>query len=187
MTAEINDDEETAEMIAALGKLFRHSYKPMKGTMTLENEFEHLKIYVQIINYRYHNKFKLKLEDMHSLRHYAMIPLLFQPILENTIVHGQTEGSEESINIDVSYEINGHILKFYFRDNGAGIPEERLAMLNKRLLTREVSNGEESTLGIGLLNVDERINLHYGPAYGLRVSSQLGEGTIVTVTLPFNE
>lgn len=60
-------------------------------------------------------------------------------------------------------------------------------MLNKRLLTREVSNGEESTLGIGLLNVDERINLHYGPAYGLRVSSQLGEGTIVTVTLPFNE
>ncbi|CAN7750859.1 sensor histidine kinase [Paenibacillus sp. LjRoot56] len=186
MTAEINDDEETAEMIAALGKLFRHSYKPMKGTVTLEHEFEHLRTYVQIINYRYRDKFKLTVQDLHSLRHYVVIPLLFQPIIENTIVHGQTEGSDEAIHIHVSYEISGHILTFYFQDNGAGIAEERLAALNKRIQTRQDPSGEDATSGIGLLNVDERINLHYGPAYGLRISSQQGEGTTVIVRLPFN-
>ncbi|UKS26783.1 sensor histidine kinase [Paenibacillus sp. HWE-109] len=186
MTAEINDDEETAEMIAALGKLFRHSTKSTNGVVTLGQEFEHLETYIQIVNYRYHNKFTLHLEAMQMLQHYPVIPLILQPIIENTVVHGQTEAGNETIDIHICYEISGHILTFYIRDNGIGIRQERLNMLHERLLSGINPDKEESTTGIGLLNVDERLKLHYGPAYGLELASQEGEGTVVTLTLPYN-
>ncbi|GGA08249.1 sensor histidine kinase YesM [Paenibacillus marchantiophytorum] len=186
MTAEINDDEETAEMIAALGKLFRHSTKSTNGVVTLGQEFEHLETYIQIVNYRYHNKFTLHLEAMQMLHHYPVIPLILQPIVENTVVHGQTEAGNETIDIHISYEISGHILTFHIRDNGVGIRKERLNMLHERLLSGIKPDKEESTTGIGLLNVDERLKLHYGPAYGLELASQEGEGTVVILTLPYN-
>ncbi|NQX71013.1 sensor histidine kinase [Paenibacillus alba] len=186
MTAEINDDEETAEMIAALGKLFRHHTKSTNGVVTLGQEFEHLGTYIQIVNYRYHNKFALVLDDMKLLHHYPVIPLIFQPIVENTVVHGQTEASDETIEIQISYEISGHILIFHIRDNGSGISKDRLDKLHERLRCGMNSDKEEPTSGIGLLNVDERLKLHYGPAYGLQLASEQGKGTVVMLTLPYN-
>ncbi|MEW9702069.1 sensor histidine kinase [Paenibacillus sp. SI8] len=186
MTAEINDDEEAAEMIAALGKLFRHSIQKANRIVSLKQEFEHLETYIQIINYRYHNKFHLILDDFWPIEHYPAIPLLFQPIVENSVVHAQSEDESKVIEILVSYEITGHMLIFLIQDNGAGMEPDVLARLNEELSTGIPREKADSQGGIGLLNVDERIKLQYGPAYGLQLLSQPGEGTQVIMTLPYN-
>ena len=38
--------------------------------------------------------------------------------------------------------------------------------------------------GIGLPNVDRRIKLNYGDAYGLSIDSQVGQFTEITVKVP---
>ncbi|UJF32729.1 sensor histidine kinase [Paenibacillus hexagrammi] len=187
MTAEINDDEEAAEMIAALGKLFRYSINPSKGTVSMQQEFEHLQIYIQIINYRYHDKFKITFDDGYAIRQYPIVPLLLQPIVENAIVHGQSEEDDAPIHIEITHEVKGHMLTLRISDDGSGIPADKLGRLQDRLRTG--LHGENESLqssGIGLLNVDERIKLHYGPSYGLTLTSVWAEGTTVILTLPYN-
>ncbi|MNC54629.1 putative sensor-like histidine kinase [compost metagenome] len=67
---------------------------------------------------------------------------------------------------------------FAIRDDGVGMEEEKLAVLNHSL-----TDGKIDKFGIGLRNVHERIRLHYGDRSGLHVSSRPGEGTTVTLRI----
>ncbi|MFD2670899.1 cache domain-containing sensor histidine kinase [Marinicrinis sediminis] len=59
MMAEINDDTEAADMISLLGKLMRYSISDLREVVTIEKELEHVRNYVEILNYRYPNRFVL--------------------------------------------------------------------------------------------------------------------------------
>lgn len=74
------------------------------------------------------------------------------------------------------------------RDNGAGISAERLEAMRQTLAARgKTAKDEEvqsSGMGVGLININRKIQLLMGEPYGLRVDSAPGEGTCVTVLLP---
>ncbi len=76
-----------------------------------------------------------------------------------------------------SARINEKIL-FEIRDNGVGMSEETL----KNILTGHVKSEKGS--GVGLRNVHERIQLYFGSEYGVKVESELEEGTIVKIWIP---
>ena len=67
------------------------------------------------------------------------------------------------------------------KDNGCGIPEDKLADLNEKLTC---SKPEDYSSSIGLINVQSRIKLFYGQEYGISIESQLGEGTSVKIKIP---
>ncbi|EXX86471.1 hypothetical protein BG53_06175 [Paenibacillus darwinianus] len=167
-------------MTQLLGKLLRYGIGTGMETVRLAKEFEHLSMYVELLNYRYGNKFILKLPDDSVDLDMPIMKLLFQPIVENAVYHGLND-SKSTMGIVISYRFEGTDHVFTVQDNGAGMNPETLERLRYRLLHGGPSSGKR---GIGLRNVNERLKLLFGQPYGIGIASSPGEGTMVTVRFP---
>ncbi|WP_053372302.1 cache domain-containing sensor histidine kinase [Paenibacillus sp. FJAT-27812] len=182
MAAELNDDQIAADMIAILGKLLRYSISDLHEEVTLEDEVLHMRNYVEMLNYRYPNRFQLETSISDDLWSYPIIKLVLQPIVENAIYHGMDD-NKLLMRIEMSSERTAQGLWLRIKDDGLGMDEETLDRLNRSLAGAEEIVKRKSG-GIGLKNVNERIKLHYGNAYGLKVASVRDVGTEVILQLP---
>lgn len=170
--------KDAISMITALSKLFRISLSKGNNVITIHDEIEHAKNYLNIQQFRFRNKFTANIEVDPAVENCATIKLIVQPLLENAIYYGveHMDGDGE-INLK-AYEKDGDVY-ISVSDNGMGIPEETM----KTLLTDKArSRGRGS--GIGLWNVNQRISLYFKGDYGLSIESELDEGTTVTIHLP---
>ena len=104
-----------------------------------------------------------------------MIKLILQPLVENAIHHGR-KSEEEVLHINVRVFEENQLIIFEVEDDGQGMSPEKLNEL-KRTIQKEEG-------GYGLRNVDIRIKLYYGEAYGIMVRSQYNIGTLVRVEIP---
>ena len=173
--------EGAAEMVSSLAKFFRISLSQGKDMIPLCKELEHASSYLKIQNIRFKDKFDYHVEADPKLMKYLIPKLSIQPLLENAIYHGM-EGMYDDGEIIISvYEEDGNI-KIDIADNGLGMTEEKLdyIMHNKVVSSKRGS-------GIGVRNVNERIQLIYGKQYGITISSELDEGTTATITIPKTE
>lgn len=170
--------KDAISMVTALSKLFRISLSKGNNVITIHDEIEHAKNYLNIQKYRYKNKFNAVIDVDPAIENCATIKLIVQPLLENAIYYGvEYMDGEGEISLK-GYEKDGDIF-IEVSDNGMGIPEETL----KTLLTDKArSRGKGS--GIGLWNVNQRISLYFKGEYGLKIDSELDEGTTVTIHLP---
>ncbi|GIP28845.1 sensor histidine kinase YesM [Paenibacillus sp. J23TS9] len=183
MTAELNDDTDAADMISILGKMLRYSIGgKIHDEVPLREEIDHVIHYVQLLNYRYPNRFELHLDIPEPLMRYAIIRLLFQPIVENAVYHG-LDDLKLKMNIWIEAEMTPRLTRMTIRDDGCGMDEGSLETLNQSLQAAAAPR-REGNGGIGLRNVHERIRLQYGSSYGMRVFSRLGAGTEVVIELP---
>ncbi|WP_438434217.1 sensor histidine kinase [Gorillibacterium sp. sgz500922] len=184
MTAVLHDDTEVADMSRLLGKLLRYSIHQGMETVPVTQEWEHLEMYVGLLNYRYgNNRFELTLpaDDLSRVR---VIKLMFQPIVENSINHGQ-DNQNSKMAIVIGYEREGDDAVFTITDSGVGMSEATLAELRESLDGVDTEDGKRK--GIGMRNVHERIRLRYGSRYGLSIDSVVGQGTRVTIRLPYED
>lgn len=111
------------------------------------------------------------------------MPFLLQPIIENAILHG-LEGVQGRGEIHISVHTDQEEFLFIeVRDNGEGMTQEILENLRKTIQIKD----ETKTRSIGLYNINQRISLCYGPAYGMKIDSQLGVGTCVSLKLPLEK
>lgn len=166
------------EMVSLLAKFFRISLSQGKDMITLEKELEHASSYLAIQNIRFKDKFEFHVDADPELLKYFCPKLSIQPLLENAIYHGM-DGMYEDGEIEIRiYEKNGAI-KIDVSDNGPGMTQEKIdyIMHNKVVSSKRGS-------GIGVCNVNERIQLIYGKNYGITISSELDEGTVATITIP---
>lgn len=187
MAAELNDDEEAADMLAILGKLLRYSISDLNEKVTLQSELNHINFYVELLNYRYPGRFELILDVENVLLHFALLKLVLQPIVENAVYHG-IDDEKPVMVISVAARQEGQLVLIQITDDGIGMDEETLERLQKSmnaLSSTEGTNYEPfKRSGMGLRNVNERIRLHYGLNYGISVTSTLGQGTQITLALP---
>lgn len=148
---------------------------------TLEKEFNHVKTYLQIQRMRFGDRINwdFYLDEDIDLKRYHILPLLIQPVVENTIVHG-LEGISKNGHVSIILEKeNEERLVITVRDNGVGIEEERLVQIQENLNKKK--NGIAS---IGLYNINQRIKVRYGEPYGVQIRSGRLKGTSVSLTLP---
>jgi len=181
MRAELNDDEEVADMTFTLGKLLRYGVNHEEQLVTVGRELEHLSNYIALQNMRFSGKYNLTVDIPERDRGLSCIKLMFQPIVENAIHHAfKNRLGMCSITIGVRHE--GEDVVFLITDDGSGMDETKLKELRERIVSpRPLLQGGR---GIGLRNVNERIKIQYGETYVLQVDSKEGEGTTVTVRLP---
>ena len=166
------------EMVSLLAKFFRISLSQGKDMIPLKEELEHATSYLAIQNIRFKDKFEFQVNADPNLLNYLCPKLSIQPLLENAIYHGM-EGMYEDGEIEIRiYEKEGAI-KIEVADNGPGMTAEKLdyIMHNKVISSKRGS-------GIGVRNVNERIQLIYGKNYGITIASELDEGTVATITIP---
>lgn len=197
MKAHVDGQEEIADTVQLLGKLMRRSLEMTDEMISVEEELDFIKSYIQIQKFRFSDRFSFSVDADENLMAHEVLPLLLQPIVENAVVHGM-EGKTDDGEIHIRVFARGKSLMFEVEDNGLGIPEERLVALEKALINQtqighqEAARKDEKTKGkrkrkhIGLQNVNERIKLKYGDTYGLDIESETGNGTIISIILPLN-
>ncbi|MEK5023310.1 sensor histidine kinase [Paenibacillus sp. FSL M7-1046] len=185
MTAELNDDVEAADMISILGKLLRYSTSELTGKTTMEQELLYVRNYVELLGSRYPGRFLLEIDVPEELNEYSIIKLVFQPIIENAAYHG-LDDSKPQMHLSIKCEITEHKLLFHISDDGCGMDQDTLDKLNDSL-KRETPRKKSINGGIGMKNVHQRVQLHYGAGYGIEVFSEAGKGTDVILSLPLLE
>ena len=179
--AETNDSNIVA-MTEALAKLFRISLNKGNEEISLERELEHVKNYLIIQSMRYADKFTYEISAEPGVERCRTIKLILQPIVENCIYHGiKKKRGTGKITIRAYRREQNLIIEV--SDDGCGMPEE----ICRKILSDEIESENISGSGIGVKNVNERIQLRFGKKYGLSYSSEEGVGTTVTYVLPYNE
>lgn len=176
-------DKEVATAIKLLGKSMRYVLENT-GTAdtTLQAELEHIVTYLKIQQLRFGDRVNYQTITMPgmNLEEYRILPLLLQPIVENAIVHG-LEQKEKDGTVWFCIYLIGETVYVDISDNGCGMEEETLKHLMSRV---EDNTKKDRKNSIGLYNINRRIKLYYGEAYGLQIFSTPGEGTMVRVTFP---
>ncbi|MEN6471228.1 MAG: sensor histidine kinase [Clostridiaceae bacterium] len=174
---ERNKPEEAVRIVTALARLFRISLSKGKNFIPVRDELEHTRNYLTIQQMRYKDKFTYSINAPEDALDLAVIKLVVQPVVENAIYHSMDfmDGDGE-IRVDV--RIEGNDLYISVSDNGIGMPQE---LVDKILAEHfPISKGS----GVGLKNVNERIKLYAGDAYGVIIKSELDVGTTITLHLP---
>lgn len=165
-------------MVTALASLFRVSLSKGNTVITIHDEIVHARNYLNIQKVRFKNKFEYSIDIAPEIEECSTVKLIVQPLIENAIYYGvQHMDGDGEISIR-GYEKDGDIF-IDVSDNGMGIPPETVDTLLK---DKARSRGRGS--GIGLWNVNQRINLYFKGEYGLKIESELDEGTTVTIHLP---
>lgn len=165
-------------MVTSLARLFRLSLSKGKNIVPLRNELEHAKNYLTIQNIRYKNKFTFDIEADEEIMNLASIKLIIQPLIENAIYHGMEFMYGDGEILVKAYVEEGNLFIDVI-DNGLGMLEE----VASNLLSKCVNPSKKGS-GIGLHNVNERIQLYFGKDYGLRIYSEPDEGTTIRIQLP---
>ena len=173
-------DTNIVPMTEALAKLFRISLNKGNEEITVKKEMEHVKNYLIIQSMRYADKLSYELIVDKDVEKCVIIKLILQPIVENCIYHGiKQKKGKGSITIHTFRE--GEFLKIRVKDDGCGMTMD----MCEKILSGEAQMENISGSGIGVRNVNERIKLRFGNAYGLSYTSEVGVGTTVEYTLPY--
>ena len=173
-----NMNKEISAAVKALAKFYKLSLNKGKDIVTIEDELQHSKFYVQLQNMRYNNRIHLDINISEELIHYYIPKITFQPIIENSILHGILGRGMEDGTIMISGYKENNKLTIQISDDGIGIPAEVIPLI----LTD--NNLKTKGSGYGLKNINERIKILYGEDYGLSFTSNLGVGTTVEIVLP---
>ncbi len=189
-TAKNYEADEISEMVLNLSKFFRLSLGKGRETFTVEETVEHLTYYLKVQQFRFMGLFSIRFEIEESTRSMCVLKLLLQPIVENAILHGLEKRGDGGELIIASATRNG-ILSLQVKDNGAGISEERLRYIVSVIegmeqgeASRPDERNEEELFG--LRNVLSRMKLYYGDGAKLRIESERGKWTIVTMIFPID-
>ena len=170
---------DAVRVVTALARFFRISLSRGKSIITVKDELEHVRNYLMIQQMRFKNKFTYEIEAGEEVLELASLKLMLQPMVENAIYHGM-EFMDGDGEILIRVWREGDDLYLMVRDNGLGMTEEQVENLFKD--TGYVPSRRGS--GIGVRNVNERIRLYFGEAYGLKIQSEPDEGTDVIIHLP---
>ncbi|MGE7609234.1 cache domain-containing sensor histidine kinase [Peribacillus frigoritolerans] len=182
----INEIEEISEIADALAGMFRYSVRNLE-LVTLADEIEHVKGYLIIHEHRIRKPINLILDIDPSLFDAPVVKLSLQPLVENAIQHGFRKSANEII-ITIRTNIIGSCLHVCVIDNGRGIPNDRLIEIREFIKPDRKNKPElRSDLGIGVTNVNRRIQLLFGDQYGLDLNSRVNEGTTVSIVLPYQK
>ena len=175
-----NRNKDAVFMISELAKLFRISLSKGKTIISIEDEIQHCRSYMNIQKYRYKDRFSIQYQIDEEIYQYCTVKLILQPILENAIYYGVGDMDEDDDPvIIVRGSIKENDIYLSVEDNGMGMREEDV----KNILTDNQKVPKHGS-GVGLINVHARIQLMFGAQYGLIVESEADEGTTVTIHLP---
>ncbi len=170
-----NGDRETAQAIVYLADFYRISLNKGNQELTIREEFKLLDSYMKIQQIRFGDGIVLEYNADETLLDHKIMKLTLQPIVENAIHHGRTDESE-FLHILIRLYAADRKTVLEVIDDGQGISPEKMIELQESM--------DHSEGGYGLRNVNIRLKLQYGDAYGINLESEPGFGTKVRVELP---
>lgn len=169
------ENKDAADMTQALSQFFRLGLNKGEDKTTVINEIYHMENYLKIQQIRYKGKFNYEIEFDDNVCQAECIPMILQPVVENSILHGF--GRRNGCKLKIRAFLQGKNIRLIVQDNGEGFDVESMTEL--------LQNSGDTKKGYGLRNVDRRIKLNYGEQYGLSFLNAPEGGAQVEILLPF--
>ena len=184
--AQLNGDKKVADLLMRLVDFFRLSVKVDHSMVTLDDEMELLEAYMELMCYRYpelHCEYDID-PDLGG----ALVPnFILQPIVENSLLHGlKNKGYRGEVCISARKAPDNR-MEILVSDTGSGFAEGKKAAIDQLLLTYSKQPAKLSGNSIGILNVQKRIKLLCGRAYGLSYTENPSGGVTAHLLLPLKE
>lgn len=177
---ESGEKKQAVQMIQELSTFFRVTLSKGRKEITIGEEREQIRSYLEIQHFRYQDILEYEINFDENILGYQIQKLTLQPIVENALYHG-IKNKRGMGRILVTGECVGEDIIFKIKDNGIGMPKEKLEHLIKQINDEDQQNIKE---GFGMANVQARIRMKYGDSYGMTIESVYQEGTTVTVKIP---
>jgi len=175
--------EDIGKMVKALADIFRYSITNKNAMVKLEEELRNIDNYLKIQQFRFDNKFIVIKEIEEETKNCLIPKLIIQPIVENAIIHGlETKPGKGTIKIKTYSTTDSIIISV--EDDGEGMEKETLEAINESLAHGVSLKKAEHKVGLGLININERIKLIFDSDYGLKVYSIKQIGTKVELRIP---
>ena len=181
--AQLNSDPEVAGLLMRLVDFFRLTVKVVGEQVPLEDELELLDAYLELICARY-PQIQCQYEIDDSLED-ALVPnFILQPIVENSVLHGlKNKGYRGTVRIRAG-RVGTESMLLEVADDGAGFPGDSMERMNRNLREHARQSLKLEGNSIGVLNVQKRIKLLCGGAYGLQYERNEMGGTTAKLLLP---
>ncbi len=168
-------DPQISSMVESLGTLLRSTLSNKKSLVTLEYEKNLAECYMTIQKIRFADRLDFRFDCADSLKEYLVPSFSLQPLLENAIHYGMEECLDVCQIIVCAYLSDGN-LHIKVANEGSSFEDD---LLNKLEEGKRESHG----FGIGLTNINQRIQILFGSQYGLRVYNE-EDMAVVMITLP---
>lgn len=178
--AEAGEQKKVVSMVGSLSDFFRTSLNQGKDIITIKEELQHSRSYLEIQQMRYQDILNYEIYVPEELHQYLIPKITIQPLVENALYHG-IKNKRGPGRIVISGRKEEDFLILQIEDNGIGMRKERLDQV-KEGMNQKIPTEKDI---YGLYNVNERIRLNFGEKYGISIESTYGEGTIVSVILPY--
>ena len=182
MMVQCGENDSAVKNINRLSYLMR-SITDFKDMVPLQRELAVLHAYLDIQKDRFGNRIQYKEEIAPSLYHYQIPTLTLQPIVENAMKHGCEKTSSVTC-INIYSQTGADHVDLIVEDNAGGMSVQRLEEVRSSLASDDAASGSTEAKGVGLSNINSRLRLIYGEAYGIDIDSAVGVGTKVVIHLP---
>lgn len=177
--AEWGKNQEVVLMTSALARLLRQSISNEDEVVTIEKEMEYTRSYLTIQKMRYRDQLEFEIDVDREILDKDIVKLVVQPLVENAIYHGIKYLDGKGM-IWITGVLIGKNIVLSVRDNGIGMEEETLSHILEKKPLEEAKKHN----GVGVYNVHNRLQLHYGKEFGLSFESAPGIGTTAFIIVP---
>ncbi len=178
--AEAGDQKKVVSMVGSLSDFFRTSLNQGKDIISVKEELQHVRSYLEIQQVRYQDILEYEIRVPEELNRYLIPKITIQPLVENALYHG-IKNKRGAGKIVISGKREEDHFSILIEDNGIGITKERLLQVREGI-ENKIPTGHDI---YGLYNVNERIRLNFGEKYGIFIESRYGDGTVVSIVLPY--
>lgn len=176
--AKDEDCESIVEFSSYLSEYYRYITKSAMSDTELKNEVEHARRYAQIQAMRFKRRLSVEFEELPAVYEKITVPrLILHPLLENAFEHGLNNVEKGGI-LRVWYEEREGKLYIHVQDNGAGMTPTQLEALQASF------RQTEGMIEDGICNIDRRLKIKFGEAFGIEICAEEGKGTVCSLILP---
>ncbi|WP_165972315.1 sensor histidine kinase [Paenibacillus piri] len=181
-----NNQTRISQMVNGLSKLFRLILSKGKEFITLQEEFEMIRIYLNIQKIRFEDRFAFIVDLDDDVAGYPIGKLMLQPLVENSIVHGIRRVRRQGILQVTGRRSEGKVI-LEISDNGVGMTPEQVQKQLELMETGVLEKGAISSGGYGMKNVDSRLKMIYGGHYRMTLVSSRSAPSGTTVRIQITE
>ena len=178
MRARRSKQYDIEEIVKMLAKIMRSTLQAGASEVMIREEVELVEHYLKIQQYRFEERIQYHVHVQEGLEKLCILPLILQPIVENSIIHG-LESKEGIGTIDINIYSKSDKTVICISDDGMGMNKEKLNELHRKL-----NCYNEKGRHIGVSNVHQRVKLKYGDSFGVTIDSVEGSYTKVEILLP---
>lgn len=173
------EEQTIADMVTSVSNLIRYSINNGEEFTTVEREIEHVKSYLHIESLRHYDNSRVIVNVQPQALNLPILKLIIQPLVENSVRHGISKLTNGQGKILVRVYIESEDLICVVEDNGPGCSVEEVKAKMNRL---RLEPGQ--TEGVGLYNVNRRLDVRFGSRYGVSLENRENGGCKATIRHP---